>query len=85
MDDFEEELDEEYGVSILDIVETLLGGKHGAVQLGNVSFSWDGDELSWDTPVMNWDMEAIGRGLSLHAQENPNMREVIKACGYPFS
>ncbi len=45
----------------------------------------DGDELTWDTPVMNWDMDAIGRGLALHAQEDPTMREVIKGCGYPFS
>ena len=80
MDELE---DDDIGVSIEDLIRPILDEKPGTVQLGNVCFEWDGDQLSWDTPVMDWDMNAIGEDLVKQAIGNERLGEVVRECGYP--
>ena len=73
---------DDIGVSIEDLIRPIFDEKPGVVQLGNVSFSWDGERLSWDTPVMEWDMNAIGEGLVRQAIGNQRLSERMRECGY---
>ena len=74
--------DEDIGVSIEALIRPIFDEKPGVVQLGNVSFVWNGERLSWDIPVMEWNMNAIGEDLVRQAIGNQKLSELMRECGY---
>jgi len=74
---------DDIGVSIEELIRPIFDEKPGVIQLGNVSFVWDGERLSWDTPVMEWDMNAIGEDLVRQAIGNQKLGKMMRECGYP--